>query len=39
MARVTSADKPFACLNCKTRVRADTETCPKCGDRLKARRA
>jgi hypothetical protein len=32
-----TTDKPLGCLNCKTRVKIDTEKCPKCGDRLKPR--
>lgn len=34
-----TSDKPWACLNCKTRATEDQETCKKCGDRLKAKRA
>jgi len=36
MAMAVTTDKPYGCLNCKTRVSADQEKCPKCGDRLKA---
>jgi len=36
MTMAVTTDKPYGCLNCKTRVSAEQEKCPKCGDRLKA---